>query len=67
MTIWQLEQERQIGWKNKTHKKSTKNNFYLFLFFFQGTSRMDSNLPLWISECSYFMKRSLNPLAILAH
>ena len=26
--------------KKKTHKKSTKNNFYLFLFFFQGTSRI---------------------------
>ena len=49
MTIWQLEQERQIGWKNKTHKKSTKNNFYLFLFFFKELAGFEpATLDFWV-------------------
>ena len=49
MTIWQLEQERQIGWKNKTHKKSTINNFYLFLFFFKELAEFEpATLDFWV-------------------
>ena len=48
MTIWQLEQERQIGWK-KTQKKSTKNNFYFILFFFKELAGFEpATLDFWV-------------------
>ena len=49
MTIWQLEQERQIGWKKTHKKKSTKNNFYLFLIFFKELAGFEpATLDFWV-------------------
>ena len=46
-------------------KKKTLKIIFNFSFF--SSHKQDSNLPLWILSFSYYMKRSLNPLAILAH
>ena len=34
MTIWQLEQERQIGWKKKTQNKNPLKIIFIFSYFF---------------------------------
>ena len=51
MTIWQLEQERQIGWKKKTQKKSTKIIFIFSYFFFKELAGFEPatwNLDFWV-------------------
>ena len=34
MTIWQLEQERQIGWKNAYATKNPLKIIFIFSYFF---------------------------------
>ena len=51
MTIWQLEQERQIGWKKK-HKKNPLKIIFIFSYFFfkelAGFEPATWNLDFWV-------------------
>ena len=51
MTIWQLEQERQIGWKKNTKKNPLKIIFIFSYFFFKELAGFEPatwNLDFWV-------------------
>ena len=49
MTIWQLEQERQIGWKKKTQKNPLKIIFIFSYFLFKELTGFEpGTLDFWV-------------------
>ena len=52
MTIWQLEQERQIGWKKQKTKKNPLKIIFIFSYFFfkeqAGFEPATWNLDFWV-------------------
>ena len=51
MTIWQLEQERQIGWKKNTKKNPLIIIFIFSYFFFKELAGFEPatwNLDFWV-------------------